>query len=1310
MSRSFTGCKRCKARRQKCDEQRPVCSRCQTAGAQCRYAMQLQWGGRAFSRSRFGACVGDGMQKFEYSPGEFIYTTNGNANTIVKSSPTSPTDNHLLTRPVDPFSSLSSEQKSLLHHFIHDASQITACHSGMQTDICKMLIPMALQTPSLLYATTALSAIHLQAVNNRSETVKSAPEIARFMALSLEHFRNELQNPSTRGSDALLATARTLCLAEIHSGAIHPNSWRAHIEGARALMGTTAARQRQGGGGEAEGFRWYLDRWYRSIVSLTALTGNGPPIGGVTDQAELPAAQPEGSSPDYLDDYWGFTVHLSAIFRGIGAAAWRRHQSRSLQDGSEEVSVQNEASALESSVHQLMDREAGTVPTFYPGIVEGLSVESIREFILCNEAFQHSALIQIRRRLRKTPTSSSAVQASVKRILECTAEIGPSSGLSPWVMLTTPLFIAGCEARGDDREKVRGLLALLHDTIRVPNVLQSLKFLEQYWTNQMDEEEDWSHYLDRMRHDVDYGSQFSNGIQFHSRLVSEPFIPVLPSPPAGHHRDQPAMALHPPENNRPPPLRIDSAGARSSSANSFDSKQQPKTPGRKISSFFGWKGPTSPGAESSSTEISDAGRSPLASPMPPSLPSASFSITPSTTVPLDNSKPARNGSLSSATILDTKVSELENELREISSELAGSIRREMELEDLVERLQSEMPLDVTNRRTSDYFSDSGTSSTIRYPHDSGRSEDLEKFRRSAEQERAQLKVDLSQKWQEERSKRLATESHVQILESQVQQLRRERVNLSDLSSRNRELEGTVDSTRRKLAEERQIKDNFEDLLTAMRVELEQLRNERDHLRDEVVPQISGGTHKPPSSSADPSEIERLMGEIEALKIENASLAQLQSGRFASIAEEDDGRSSRGRTSGLGISMSRSNSLARMHTKPSRPSSLSRSNSFSGKERDTRENLADRMNDVEAQRDALHQTLRNLLARQSVQAREYEKRSRMLEMELARAQEAGSPRRLGYERDVRNLREEVNDLRQRAEDALEQKWQCEKGLAGLKMDLDRAEQETSSLRELLQEHDVSLFENSGVAAEGRDGFAEVLATTSSLESAYEQLQADRDQVVAQSPVEATGELAESLNRTEALTTHVRKQLESNSTLRRRLAEAIGQGEKDQQVSAARINELQSQLKSLEDMLLTAQQLSEEEMAKHEDEIRQLEDNHSDQLQRMKNGSRSPAALSPRPPQSPFFGSRSPRLDKTTSGNGVPLTEIVQPEMLAKRVRELERLLRNADMEMEEVVGRMNRAQIDVAELQSDRDEALRQTRKLQSEILAERELFKTLLSQ
>ncbi|KAF9889228.1 hypothetical protein FE257_007541 [Aspergillus nanangensis] len=420
------------------------------------------------------------MQRLEYSPGEFIYTTNA-----------APLESLALTRPVDPFASLSSDQKALLHHFLNDASQITACHSGMQQNICKMLVPMALQTPSLLYATMALSAIHLQDLHNQSTDVKSVPDIARLMAFSLEHFRKELQNPGDKSSDALLATARTLCLAEIHSGAIHPNSWRAHIEGAKALMVSVDS---QGGVSprSSDGFRRYLDRWYRSIVSLTALTGNGPPIGQVSDQSGS-----DDATPDYLDDYWGFTVSLSAMFREIGAAAWRNQQSRHNEttEGTE-ITAHNEAAALESSLRHLMEQGAEAQPAFYPGVVEGLSAESIQQLMLCNEAFQHSALIQIHRRLRHIPASAPQVQQSVKRILECTTQIGPSSGLSPWVLLTTPLFIAGCEARGEDRDQVRQLLSSLHSTIHIPNVLQSLKFLQQYWADQLNEDEGWSQYLE----------------------------------------------------------------------------------------------------------------------------------------------------------------------------------------------------------------------------------------------------------------------------------------------------------------------------------------------------------------------------------------------------------------------------------------------------------------------------------------------------------------------------------------------------------------------------------------------------------------------------------------------------------------------------------------------------------------------------------------------------------------------------------------------------------------------------------------------
>lgn len=550
---------------------------------------------------------------------------------------------------------------------------------------------------------------------------------------------------------------------------------------------------------------------------------------------------------------------------------------------------------------------------------------------------------------------------------------------------------------------------------------------------------------------------------------------------------------------------------------------------------------------------------------------------------------------------------------------------------------------------------------------------------------------------------------------------------SDLAQKNRELELTLEETRRKLAEERQIKDNFEDLLTAMRVELEQLRNERDHLRDEVVPQMQGQLRSagpppvaaPAAAASRQAEIDKLLAEIEALKFENASLAQSQlNNRFASIAEEDGPVPQR---SSRAFGLSRSTSLAHRPGRMgggagggggtggsglSRSSSLSRSNSLSSKSRETPDSLADRVKDVEAQRDALHQALKSLLDRQTYQTRENEKRVRMLEVELERALSCDSPRRLGYEKDVRNLREEINILRQRAEDALDQKWQCEKGLAGLKMDLDRAEQETTSLRVLLQEHDIAIpagidgqedgedeYGNSNSNSSGNGNINAAQATSSSsLEAAYHQLQADREYAEATllSPPPTTtanqlsGQLAASVSRTDVLADEVRRQLERNKTLRQRLAEAIDRGEREQQVSAARINDLQSRLKELEETVLSAQQHSEEEMAKHEDEILSLKESYHTQLIRMKNGFRSSgsAGLSPRQPLSPF-GARSPRLDLTTSGQGIPLTGAVQTEVLEKRVKELERALREADMEMEKVVGRMNRAQIDVAELQADR---------------------------
>ena len=119
----------------------------------------------------------------------------------------------------------------------------------------------------------------------------------------------------------------------------------------------------------------------------------------------------------------------------------------------------------------------------------------------------------------------------------------------------------------------------------------------------------------------------------------------------------------------------------------------------------------------------------------------------------------------------TQIDDLEDELREVSSELAGSIRREMELEDLVDRLQYEasQPPEL-GRRTSDYFSDSGSGST-RYPGSEtgvNKAEDLAKQKRLSEQEKAQYKLSLSQKLSNERDRRKVLEAHISQMSEQMQ--------------------------------------------------------------------------------------------------------------------------------------------------------------------------------------------------------------------------------------------------------------------------------------------------------------------------------------------------------------------------------------------------------------------------------------------------------------------------------------------------------------------------------------------------------------
>ena len=176
-----------------------------------------------------------------------------------------------------------------------------------------------------------------------------------------------------------------------------------------------------------------------------------------------------------LDDSNGYSTDLSRVIREIGTAvAAVRHGA----------SASEQANMLERAIFAIMERDNNSEPSFYPGVVERLSPQAIQEYSLCNQAYQHTALIYVRWQLRSLPRDAPEIQDSVKRIIECVSSISPSYGLSPHIVLTTPLFTAGCEALGEDRKAIRRLLSQLYDLLKIRNIKLALEVLEAFWADE----------------------------------------------------------------------------------------------------------------------------------------------------------------------------------------------------------------------------------------------------------------------------------------------------------------------------------------------------------------------------------------------------------------------------------------------------------------------------------------------------------------------------------------------------------------------------------------------------------------------------------------------------------------------------------------------------------------------------------------------------------------------------------------------------------------------------------------------------------
>lgn len=387
-------------------------------------------------------------------------------------------------------------EKQLLHHFIHNASRATSCHSLVQADICRMILPMAMENPVLLSATLVLSAIHQKTLGHPVHAMIVDQKIAGLKASSLQHLRSILAQPQRNDLNVILATVRTLCLAEVYDGDHRTKSWRAHFDGARALLDAQPTGGRSTHNDEPADF---LRRWFSVTEGLIALTPDGistelvekdadnHPAIGLRLMTDSTADNEDGFLPSniYLDEYTGCSTDLSGLFRDLGLAI-RMHQSKhglALDRKCDDYYCSMMTARLESRIRNMINRDQVGKVVFHPKTASKLSHRQALEFTLCNRSYQYAALLHIQRRLYDLPAAHDKVQEVVNMIIGCVEGVHPADGLSPLAVMTTPVFVAGCEAFGRDRARVRRLLDVMYTLLRIPNMRRASEMLEKYWAS-----------------------------------------------------------------------------------------------------------------------------------------------------------------------------------------------------------------------------------------------------------------------------------------------------------------------------------------------------------------------------------------------------------------------------------------------------------------------------------------------------------------------------------------------------------------------------------------------------------------------------------------------------------------------------------------------------------------------------------------------------------------------------------------------------------------------------------------------------------
>lgn len=317
--------------------------------------------------------------------------TDGEPNRDEHSIPEERNQTDMISRPLGPMTRLPPTAKYLLQYYLLQTTRLTVPSDYARDEICRFVVPMALENRPLLFAIMTFAAVHLHS----NGMLSGEPErlIDKLHQSSIQSLQPTLHDRDSAAQALSLATTRTLCQAMIYRGT---SSWRVHLDNARSILQHAHFRNGATQNCSCSAIHGFLSSWYDNTEALAALT----PLGLRHGQLEVKCLR----SVDVQFDVFGGTASdLPGLLREVGAMvkekrSRRRSQSISTGSGSSILSdsdIDLEAEALVREVRRRLERDTVSNLICDRHLPAALSGDDVQDYVLSNAGYLYTALLYI---------------------------------------------------------------------------------------------------------------------------------------------------------------------------------------------------------------------------------------------------------------------------------------------------------------------------------------------------------------------------------------------------------------------------------------------------------------------------------------------------------------------------------------------------------------------------------------------------------------------------------------------------------------------------------------------------------------------------------------------------------------------------------------------------------------------------------------------------------------------------------------------------------------------------------------------------